>query len=274
MSDQFTDENQAAWDRAARGYAPEVDRDIELLRGGGTNWASRDLALLGDVSGVGRAVYLQCSYGTTALSLLNLGVQEVVGVDISAAMLEQARQKSDALGAKASWIQADVLDLPASLHGTADLVCTGGGALPWVQDIDRWARSIVSVLRPNGRLHIIEGHPLNWVWEPGASNWEPGAWSHRLATDGSGYFDTGPRANREYPYTGIRQQSLPEEAVPTAWERQWTLGRVVTALAQAGLRIEAVEEYAEHFWAQYPLFPAEELARLPHAFGVAARLGS
>ena len=153
MSDAYTSANQAAWDRTSRKDALEHEDMIAFLRAGGVCQIAVERTLLGDISGVERAVNLQCSNGATTLSLLNLGVKEVVGVDLSAAMLDLARRKSDALGANATWIQADVLNLPESLRGTADLVGTGGGALPWVQDIDRWAISIASVLRPNGTCH-------------------------------------------------------------------------------------------------------------------------
>lgn len=82
-------------------------------------------------------VHLQCSHGLETLSLLNLGAREVVGLDLSKEMLEMARWKPEALSADAVWVHSDVLDIPEELKGTADVVFTGGGALPWVSDIAR-----------------------------------------------------------------------------------------------------------------------------------------
>ena len=73
----------------------------------------------------------------------------------------------------------------------------------------------------------------------------------------------------------VRERFSPTGApVPHAWEHQWALGQVVTAVAAAGLRIERLVEYAAHFWPQFPSVPQEELARLPHSFLLVARHGS
>ena len=44
-----------------------------------------------------------------------------------------------------------------------DLVYTGVGALCWLPDIEQWARVVAGLLRPGGRLHIREGHPIVWT---------------------------------------------------------------------------------------------------------------
>ena len=44
-----------------------------------------------------------------------------------------------------------------------DLVYTGVGALCWLPDIQQWARVVAALLRPGGRLHIREGHPIVWT---------------------------------------------------------------------------------------------------------------
>lgn len=37
---------------------------------------------------------------------------------------------------------------------------TGVGALNWPPDIDQWAGVVAGFLRPGGRLHLREGHPV------------------------------------------------------------------------------------------------------------------
>lgn len=266
MSDKLDDlaqSNEAAWNRAAEKYAPDVERDVEFLGSGGVSLAEPEIRLLGDLSGCHRAIHLQCSHGLDTLSLLNLGAAEVVGVDRSAAMLALAREKSDRLNARAHWIHADVLEVPTTFDGTAALVYTGKGALPWVFDLDAWAGVIVRLLRPEGRLYIYEGHPLNSVWERGASG-------HRLSSDGRSYFDAEPRANASFPASAVQRFTPLEETPPTAWERQWTIGQIVTALCGAGLRIEILQEHPEHYWPEFSDLDRDEERRLPHAFSVVA----
>lgn len=255
---------EAAWDRAAAKYLAEFDADVALLRSGGHALLPLELEFLGDLTGCAVAVHLQCSHGLDLLSLANLGVTTIIGVDISREMLALASRKAAAVGRAARWIQAEVLDLPADLDGSADLVYTGKGALPWVSDLNRWAANVFRMLRPGGRLFVHEGHPLNWVWAPDATH-------HQLREDARSYFDSVPRANEDFPARAVEAQTRAGDAVPLAWEYQWTLGQVVTALALAGLRLERLAEHAQHFWPQFRAVPAEELARLPHTYSLLAR---
>lgn len=261
---RYLESARAAWDRTARKYAVDVDRDIEFLRRGGVALLEREARMLGSLVGCRRAIHLQCSHGLEALSLLNLGAGEVIGVDLSSEMLDLARRKSDALRAQATWVQADVLQVPEQLSGISDLVFTGGGALPWVSDLTRWAETVARLLRPGGRLFVSEGHPLNWVWDVDAA-------SHRLTQDGRSYFDREPRPNDTFPASAIERFTPKGEQAPLAWEYQWNLGDVVTAVCDSGLRIERLEEHADQFWPKLQAIPEEDLARLPHAFSLLAR---
>ena len=46
-----------------------------------------------------------------------------------------------------------------------DLVFTGVGALCWLPDVRRWARTVADLLRPGGRLFIREFHPMVWTMD-------------------------------------------------------------------------------------------------------------
>jgi SAM-dependent methyltransferase len=150
-------ENERVWDMVARSkYAGDVDGDVAFLKAGGTSLMSHERRLLGDLAlWCGRAIHLQCSHGLDALSLWKLGAREVIGVDISESMLALAGRKARLLAAPATWINSNVLDVPAELNGTADLVYTGKGALPWVMDLERWAAVIERLLKPGGRLFVF-----------------------------------------------------------------------------------------------------------------------
>ncbi len=259
-------DNERAWDIVARAkYAHDVDGDVAFLNAGGTSLMSHERRLLSDLpSWCGRAIHLQCSHGLDALSLWKLGAREVIGVDISAAMLALADRKARMMVAPAAWVHSDVLDVPAGLNGTADLVYTGKGALPWVMDLERWAAVIERLLKPGGRLFVFEGHPLNWVWEPGASEF-------RLRPDGGDYFGVEPRANRDFPASGLGQAAAAGPSVPRAIERQWTLGEVVTRLAEVGLTLERLEEHPEQYWPLFRDIPEAVVNRLPHTFSLLMR---
>ena len=101
-------------------------------------------------------------------------------------------EKSDALGARARWVRADVLETPHDLDGTADLVYTGRGALCWMTDLDAWAAVVARLLRPGGRLVLFEGHPLDFMWETEASGY--------ALREGASYFEEDVVAERGFPF--------------------------------------------------------------------------
>lgn len=255
---------EAAWDLTAQKYAPGVERDVEFLRNGGVSLFEREKKALSRLSPRGRAIHLQCSHGGDTLSLLNLGFSNVIGVDLSAAMLALARAKSEQLGWPARWVHADVLDPPEELFGTADLVYTGKGSLPWVRNIRRWAEVVRRLLRPGGSLYVYEGHPLDWIWEPDADR-------HRVHPMRS-YFDSEPRPNDDFPARAVERYAPSDRPVPTAWEYHWTLGQIVTAVVDAGLELNALAEHSEHFWPRFRDIPGDEFERVPHTFSMLAHL--
>lgn len=242
------------WDEMADWYGErDADKSLALLRGGGSFLYDHEKLLLDDLaSWCGRAVHLQCSHGNDALSLLNHGAHEVVGVDISERLLAVARRKTEALGAPATWYQSDVLKTPEILNGTADLVYTGKGALCWMMDLIAWAAVAARLLKPGGRLFIYEGHPLDWVWDTEAPDYVLD-WKH------------GDYFSQEFKEELFKVKN----AIPR--HRQWTLGQIVNSVIGAGLVIEQLHEYPEPFWGQFPHIPDERLHRLPHTFALFAR---
>src|SRR3954468_1949459 len=192
--------NRAAWDEAAERYEGWFDEAVALIGGGGSNLFPVEEALIGDLHGrCRRAIHLQCAGGRDSLSLWNLGADEVVGVDFSPRMVDLARRLSDAVGAPARWIEADVLDTPAELDRTGDLVYTGRGALIWVQDLDAWAAVVRRLLSADGRFVLFDGHPVEWLFDVGPD----GGW---IATDYD-YF-AGPEASKGWAPEYIDRLSI------------------------------------------------------------------
>lgn len=259
------DSNRAAWDEAAERYERWLPEAIELIRGGGTNLLPPELEAIGDLHGrCPRAIHLQCAGGRDTLSLWNLGADEVVGVDFSPRMLELAKRLSDAVAAPARWIQADVLDAPHELDGTADLLYTGRGSLVWLQDLDAWASVLERLLAPDGRLVLFEGHPIEWLFDADGD----GRW---IATDYD-YF-AGAEASKGWAPEYIDHLSIPEPDQAWKFARSWTLGEVVTAIAGAGLRIERVAEHPTDWWGGHADVRPEDRGRIPLSYSVIARRG-
>jgi SAM-dependent methyltransferase len=255
--------NRAAWDEAAERYEGWLAEATELIRSGGTNLFGAEVELIGDLRGrCRRAIHLQCAGGRDTLSLWNLGADEVVGVDFSPRMLELARRLTEATGAPARWIESDVLDTPHELDGTADLVYTGRGSLLWLQDLDAWAAVVARLLTPTGRFVLFEGHPAEWLFDVDAE----GRW---IATDYD-YFG-GAEASKGWAPEYIDRLSVADEDQSWKFARAWTLGEVITALVQAGLRLDRVTEHPIDWWGGHDDVRDEDRGRIPLSFSIVAR---
>ncbi len=246
-------ETAAFWDSISHWYGERDEAEsIAYLQAGGNYLFENEKRMLGDLSPwCRRAIHLQCSHGNDALSLLRQGAAEVIGVDITQRLIAVARRKTLALGASATWHCCDILKTPAILDGTADLVYTGKGALCWMTDLEAWARVVARLLVPGGRFFIYESHPLDWVWDVGATEFV-------LDREHGNYFSDKFR------------NSLFSVTEPTPHYRQWTMSQIVNTLIAAGLVIERLDEYPEPFWGQFPHIPDKALCRLPHTFALMA----
>ncbi|HXH89923.1 MAG TPA: bifunctional demethylmenaquinone methyltransferase/2-methoxy-6-polyprenyl-1,4-benzoquinol methylase UbiE [Gaiellaceae bacterium] len=90
-----------------------------------------------------------CGTGDLGIAARKAGAT-VVGLDFSAAMLERARRKAPEL----EWIQGDLLELPFE-DASFDAATVGFGVRN-VSDLERGIGELRRVLRPGGRLAILE----------------------------------------------------------------------------------------------------------------------
>ncbi len=258
-------ETGVAWNVAAAIYERDAERDIALLRSGGSSLLPPERRFLHDLNAwCGRAIHLQCAGGTDTLSLWKMGAAEVVGIDISEKMIAVAQRKSKALSAPARWYCCDILNTPHELDATADLVYTGRGALPWIMDVAAWAGVVARLLRPGGRLYVYEGHPLDWVWDMQAA-------TYQLSSQTGGYFSQTVVTDRGWPIVSDPIQEHVDKDKLHVHEHQWTLGDIMNSLVAASMRLERFEEHPDLFWNQFPLLPAELSGRLPHSFSLLMR---
>jgi len=99
-----------------------------------------------------------CGTGDLAVAAHKAGAAGVVGLDFSERMLERARRKAPEL----EWIQGDVLALPFE-DGRFESAVVGFGARN-VEDLDAALKELRRVLRPGGRLGILEiTTPRGWL---------------------------------------------------------------------------------------------------------------
>ena len=225
--------NQRLWDAWTAVHATGEFYDLAGFREGGIRVRPYEIEALGDVAGKS-LLHLQCHFGLDTLSWARLGAT-VTGVDFSPASIRLARELAADIGiADARFIEANVYQLPVRLGDEFDIVYTSRGVLGWLPDIRGWARVVARFVKPGGRFYISEAHPVIQVFE----------------SEG-----VGPRELRlQYPYWehgdplifdvhgsyADRSAELGADQTEHGWDHG--LGEIVTALIDAGLRIDRLEE--------------------------------
>ena len=91
-----------------------------------------------------------CGTGDLAVAAQRAGAGIVVGLDFSERMLERARRKEPTI----EWVRGDVLALPFD-DGSFEAATVGFGVRN-VDDLEAGLRELRRVLRPGGRLGILE----------------------------------------------------------------------------------------------------------------------
>jgi SAM-dependent methyltransferase len=255
MKRELHEANRIAWNLATKAHNSHKRDQAAFFRQGGDTLFPEEVDLLGDVRGLS-LVHLQCNAGQDSLSLARRGAM-VTGVDISDTAIEFARDLSRDSGIPATFVRADVYDwLAETAAGGArfDVVFSSYGALVWLSNLELWAQGVAAILKPGGRLVVVEFHPLAAVfgdgWRPTydyftggqVQTWEEGIGDY-VADAGEALAPMGFEA-------GVQAFRNPHPS----HEFVWRVADILTALLHAGLRLSRIEEYSYSNGAK--LFPA------------------
>ncbi|MFI9788988.1 class I SAM-dependent methyltransferase [Kitasatospora sp. NPDC051984] len=226
--------NRANWDERVPVHVGGAFYDVPAFVAGAEVLRDFELAELGDVTGK-RLLHLQCHIGLDTLSWARRGAL-VTGLDFSEPALVEAAQLAKRIGTdSARFVTSDVYGAVEALGGeTFDIVYTGMGALNWLPDLARWARTVAALTSPGGFVYLSEFHPVaELVAEDGRTMVED-------------YFDRAPAVVDEPGSYADRDATM--TATRTV---QWRhgIGDVVSALAAADLHLEFLHEHAHgHFF--------------------------
>lgn len=233
-------ENQALWDAWTRIHVDSAFYDVASFRDGSDpiRLTAEERAAVGPVEGR-TLLHLQCHFGLDTLSWARLGAI-VTGLDFSAEAVAAARALAADLGIPATFVQANLYDAPSTIDGRFDVVYTSRGVLGWLPDIAAWARVVAHFVRPGGTFFITEVHPVAQAFDdddtiqPGELRLRYPYWSHAAPVS---FPVSGSYADRDAPTDGL---------VEHGWDH--SLGEIVTALIDAGLRIDVLQEHPFVEW--------------------------
>jgi SAM-dependent methyltransferase len=249
VMDPTTRANRIAWETASLKYVREHD-DLLFQAASGSSLTAAEQDLLEPLlRSAPDVVHLQSGHGLEDAALVQAGARSVVGIDYSNVAVGAAQRRANELGLPCRYIIGSVPAVPLA-HASADLVYTGKGAIMWMPNLDSWADDVVRLLRPSGHLFVYEEHPAAVLWTRDEDR-------PRIRDDRS-YFGRS-HINDTFPARGAVQ-----------W--QWTLGKIVTAIASVGLQVMHLSEHSEPFWQPGGLSAAAWGGRLPNSFALLARM--
>jgi len=237
------EENRISWNEATKAHNSHKKDQALFFRNGGSTLFPEEIDLLGSIQGKS-LVHLQCNAGQDTLSLANLGAA-VTGVDISDSAIDFARNLAQEAGIPANFVRSDIYDWfdeSSISKDIFDIVFISYGALIWLSDINGWAKGVADILAPNGRLIIMEFHPLLMIFKedwslayPYFANGKILRWS-----DGVGDYVAEAQALAPSGYeAGVEGFVNP---FPVN-EFQWTMSEIISAIIDAGLNLRRFREY-------------------------------
>jgi SAM-dependent methyltransferase len=243
MSD-YREINGAYWDERVAAHAASPDYGLVRFADDPSflsDVVRFDIPRLGDVRGLD-TVHLQCHIGTDTVSLARLGAR-VTGLDLSAPALAVGRELAASAGVDVRFVQSEVYAAAAVLgEGAFDLVFTGIGALCWIPDIRAWAEVVSALLRPGGRLHIREGHPMLWSLADARSD--------GLLVVDLPYFEQPEPIVWDEDGTYVETDTVFSKNVTHEWNHG--LGEIVSALLANGMQLTRLEEHDSVPWEAFP----------------------
>lgn len=233
--------NRSLWNAWADAHFDSAFYGVDAFRRGECTLPDFDTRAVGSVEGR-PLLHLQCHFGLDTLSWARRGAV-VTGLDFSPKAVALARRLAAECGISARFVCANVYGAADALKGERfPLVVSTAGVIPWLPDLDAWARIVASLLARGGVFYLREFHPVSQVFCPDSP--DPGAPVLRYP-----YFPTGDpvRETVAGSYAGIDAA-----AGATSYEWPHSLGEVVQTLLEAGLRLEAMREFPFTTYKSFP----------------------
>jgi len=232
--------NRQAWDeRATIHVRGNASYPVEAFKAGTAGLKPNTPDDLGDVRGR-RLLHLQCHFGLDTLMWVRQGAT-VTGVDFSPVAIAEARSLAAETGLEATFIEADVCNLPDNLAEQFDVALSYYGTIMWLGDLKRWAAGIARSLKPGGFFYLADYHPVALAMEIADDEFVP--------RPGCNYFNDGRPMGCKGP--GTYAAPLAETRHNVTYQWQHTLQDIVCALVGAGLRLEFLHEFPYSFYEQY-----------------------
>jgi SAM-dependent methyltransferase len=183
---------------------------------------------LGDIKGKS-LIHMQCNTGADTLCLKRLGAS-VSGVDLAPDNILYAKKLFADFKLEGQFYESDILEFTKTHHQKYDVVFTSEGAIIWLPDLKKWARTARKLIKDDGFFYVNEMHPFFLMFD------ESEFPNHKLIL--------------KYPYFGRKPEigdSIGGYAAETRpgvnYSWMYSIADVVNALIEAGFQIEFIHEF-------------------------------
>lgn len=223
----YFDANKKSWNKATAYHVASDFYDVPAFLNGKNSLNNIELNLLGDITGQS-LLHLQCHFGQDTLSLARMGAN-TTGIDLSDAAIQQAQALAAqlALDKKAAFVCSNVYDLKENLQGQFDIVFSSYGVIGWLPDMNKWAQIVSHFLKPGGQFIFVEFHPAVWMFDNDFTNLQYSYFNVEVIKEES----SGSYADKNADFKQLTYN----------WNH--SLADVITALLQAGLKLEQFQEF-------------------------------
>lgn len=205
-----------------------------------------------------RIINLLGSKGNKGVALALLG-SDVTVVDISASNAKYANELADAAGVSIQYVVSDVLNV--QLSESFDIVLLELGVLHYFLDLKPLFQKIATLLKRDGMLILRDYHPV---------------YTKLLGVDHPSFKANGNYFDEELIEDDVAYSILlteaQKESLPKTTIRRWTLGEIITTLAEERFKIEKlVEEHGSHQRWVFPSTAPEGIEeRIPGLYTIIA----
>jgi SAM-dependent methyltransferase len=235
---KYLKNNLAHWNELAPINVKSDSYNLSGFKKGKSSLKPIEIEEVGNVSGK-KLLHLQCHFGMDSMSWARQGAK-VVGVDFSPKAIELAKAISKELKIDCRFICCNIYDLPNFLKEKFDIVFTSYGVLCWLPDLKKWGKLISHFLKPGGSFHLLETHPFNYVFDNERE-------TKKLIVKFS-YFHS-PQPMKWENETAYADPKVKVKKPSYEWTH--SLGDIINALIQAGLKIEYLHEFPFCFHDHY-----------------------
>ena len=256
--DAYIRANRAMWNRTAEVYEAEgfdaLLREVRQPDFSTFDEVERRIFQNLDLTDK-HVIQLGCNNGRELISVKRAGAARCVGVDVSEAMLSQARRLTEASGQEVAFVRSNLYDLGGTFDDAFDIVYVSIGVLGWLPDLPGFFEVVDALLWADGAFFLYDMHPVLNMFDP----------AQELAID-SAYF-------RQEPFV---EEVLPDYMDPsqtgraTSYWFQHTLSDIISLCLGSGFTLTHFREYAHDLSGTYRAFQDFE-HKPPLSFSLVAK---